>query len=94
MQWTAPSEKDIANGSLRPCARSITDYDRNFLKRQFLAAIGRNWVDRDTATRDFCRWLGFARTGPIIEDSTRSLINGLLRERRLEAGRDSAVRRT
>lgn len=82
------------NGALRLCARAITDYDRDFLKQQFLAAIGRTWIDRDTAIRDFCRWLGFARTGPIIEDTARSLVNGLLREGRLEANRGGLIRRT
>jgi hypothetical protein len=81
------------NGSLRLCARSITDYDRDFLKQQFLAAIGRGWIDRQIAIRDFCHWLGFARTGPIIEDTTRSLINGLLRERRLEVDGANRLRR-
>lgn len=66
-------------------ARSIVDYDRDFLKQQFLAAIGRAWIERDDAVREFCRWMGFARTGPVIEDTARSLINGLLREGRLEA---------
>lgn len=82
------------NGALRICARSITDYDRDFLKQQFLAAIGRTWIDRDTAIRDFCRWLGFARTGPIIEDTARSLINGLLREGRLEGNGVDLIRRS
>ena len=82
------------NGALRLCARSITDYDRDFLKQQFLAAIGRAWIDRETAIRDFCRWLGFARTGPIIEDTARSLINGLLREGRLEGNGVDLIRRS
>ncbi len=80
-------------GTLRLLARSITDYERDFLKQQFLAAIGRPWIDRDTATRDFCRWLGFARTGPLIEDTARSLIHGLLREGRLEASGAELIRR-
>lgn len=82
------------HGTLRLCARSITDYDRDFLKQQFLAAIGRTWIDRDTANRDFCRWLGFARTGPVIEETARSLINGLLREGRLESDGSSMIRRS
>ncbi len=81
------------NGTLRLCARSITDLDRDFLKQQFLAAIGRPWIDRDTAIRDFCRWLGFARTGPVIEDTARSIINGLLREGRLQADGTELIRR-
>ena len=81
------------DGTLRLRARSITELDRDFLKQQFLAAIGRPWIDRDTAIRDFCRWLGFARTGPLIEDTARSLINGLLREGRLEADGADMIRR-
>ena len=79
--------------ALRLLARSITDYERDFLKQQFLAAIGPPWIARDTATRDFCRWLGFARTGPLIEDTTRSLIHGLQREGRLEADGAELIRR-
>jgi hypothetical protein len=41
----------------------------------------------------FCRWLGFARTGPVIEDTARSLIHGLLREGRLEASGAEMIRR-
>ena len=80
-------------GTLRLCTRSITDLARDFLKAQFLAAIGRPWIDRDTATRGFCRWLGFARTGPVIEDPARSLIHRLLREGRLEADGAELIRR-
>ena len=65
--------------------RSIEQYERDFLKDQFLAPIGRSWIAREDAIRAFARWLGFARTGGNIEDSARSLINGLLREGRLEA---------
>lgn len=81
------------DGTLRLCARSITDLDRDFLKQQFLAAIGRPWIDRNTAIRDFCRWLGFASTGPLIEETARSLIDGLLRESRLEADGAELIRR-
>jgi len=66
-------------------ARSMADYDRDLLKRQFLAAVGRSWIERDQAIQNFCRWMGFRRTGPIIDETARSLIQGLLRESRLEA---------
>lgn len=67
-------------------ARTIEDYDRDFLKEQFLASLeGRAWKERDDAIRDFARWLGFRRTGPVIDEMARSLINGLIREGRLEA---------
>jgi SOS-response transcriptional repressor LexA len=74
--------------------RSIEDYDRDFLKDQFLASLeGRSWKERDDAIRDFARWLGFRRTGPTIDETARSLINGLIREGRLES-QASAIRRT
>jgi hypothetical protein len=80
-------------GELRLLARSLADYDWDFLKQQFLAAIGRAWSERDEAIREFCRWMGFARTGSVIEDTARSLINGLLREGRLEADGLFLIRR-
>jgi Type ISP C-terminal specificity domain len=67
-------------------ARTIEQYDRDFLKEQFLASLlGRQWIEREDAVRAFARWMGFRRTGPAIEDTARSLINGLLREGRLES---------
>ena len=54
-------------------------------KDQFPSSLGRTWLDRTEAARTFARWLGFTRTGGTITDTVRSLINGLLRERRLEA---------
>jgi hypothetical protein len=79
-------------GELSLLCRSIEQYERGFLKEQFLAALGRTWLDRTEAARVFARWLGFTRTGGTITDTVRSLINGLLRERRLEA-RDGRIRK-
>lgn len=76
------------NGVLSLGAKDLRDYDRNSMKSDFLGAIGRAWIERDEATRLFARWLGYARTGPIIEDTARSLINGLIREGRLEKDGD------
>jgi hypothetical protein len=73
------------SGILSLGAGDLRDYGRDSLKRDFLSAIGRTWTEREDATRLFARWLGYARTGPIIEDTARSLINGLIREGRLEA---------
>ena len=73
-------------GGLRLLATSIEGYDRSFLKDQFLASLeGRRWEARDSAILHFARWLGFRRTGATIDETARSLINGLLREGRLEA---------
>ncbi len=66
----------------------MRDYEREFQKENFLSAIGRTWIEREDAIRLFARWLGYARTGPIIEDAARSLINGLIREGRLEKDGD------
>jgi hypothetical protein len=74
------------DGLLRLAARSIDQYERNFLKQQFMASlVGKAWINRDEAIRAFARWLGFRRTGSAIDDVARSVINGLIREGRLES---------
>ena len=72
-------------GQLRLLARSIEEYTRDSLKEDFLTATGRAWRDRDEVIRSFARALGFARTGPSIDQTGRSLINGLIRDGRIEA---------
>lgn len=82
------------NEGLQLESRSVEDHDRTFLKQQFLASLeGRGWREREDAARRFARWLGFRRTGPTISDSVRSLVNGLIREGRLE-DEGSLIRRT
>jgi Type ISP C-terminal specificity domain len=72
-------------GALRLSARNIEQYERNLLKEQFLVSLsGRPWIERDDAIRAFARWMGFRRTGRSIDETARSLINGLLREKRIE----------
>lgn len=69
--------------------------DRSFLKDQFLAALsqqGKVWIERDESARLLARWLGLRRTSAQAQDIVRSLINGLLREQRLEA-EGSCIRR-
>jgi hypothetical protein len=74
------------NGMLKLAVGSIEHYDRVHLKDQFLASLsGHRWVDRDDAIRAFARWRGFRRTGSSIDDTARSLINGLIREGRIES---------
>jgi hypothetical protein len=71
---------------IRIDSRTIEDYRRDSLKNQFLASLqGRAWTERADAIKNFARWLGFRRTGPAIDETGRSLINGLIREDRLEA---------
>ena len=72
-------------GTLKLLCKTIEGYEREFLKDQFLASIGRPWVERDEAVRAFTRFMGFRRAGEKIQDTVRSLINGLLREDRLES---------
>ena len=84
---------DNVEGELILLARSIADYDSDLLKRQFLAAIGRSWIDCDVAIQNFRRWMGFCRTGPVIEEAARSLIQELLRESRLEVHGPNLIRR-
>jgi hypothetical protein len=73
--------------------RSIADFEREDLKEQFLAAMqGHTWTEREDSIRRFARWLGFRRTGPSIYDAARSVINGLIRDGRLESN-GSQIRR-
>jgi len=58
---------NIENGVLSMLAPRIDHYDVSFLDEQFLAAIGRAWISRDEAIREFAHWLGFSRTGSVIE---------------------------
>lgn len=81
--------------TLRLLARSIEDQDRDFLKEQFLAALSalsRGWVERDDALQAFKAWMGYGRLGAVIENTARSLVQGLLQQRRLEA-QGSQIRR-
>jgi SOS-response transcriptional repressor LexA len=81
-------------GALRLGLHGIEDYPRDFLKEQFLASLeGRGWKARADAIRDLARWLGFRRTGSVIDETLRSVINGLIREDRLETERDLIRRR-
>lgn len=80
---------------LRLLARSLEDYERPFLKEQFLASLSatsRGWTEREDALHAFKAWMGYGKLGPVIGDTVRSLVNGLLREGRLEA-EGSMIRR-
>ena len=55
--------------------------------------MGSVWWDRDDAINKAARYLGFARTGSIIYDAFKSIINGLIREGRLESDPDKGIRR-
>jgi len=80
-------------GVLQLFVRTIEEYDRNFLKDQFLSSLqGSSWIERKDAIRSFARWMGFRRTGPAIDETARSLINGLIREGKLESD-STAIRK-
>ena len=75
------------------CTRSIVDYKRGWLKDQLVASMhGRGWTERDESIARFARWLGFRRTSPFIDEAAKSVVNGLIRDGRLEA-RGSLIRR-
>jgi len=80
-------------GTLRLLARRLEDYDRAFLKEQFLAALGRSWVEREEAIYRWVRWMGYGRTTDGMFDIGRSLINGLVRTGELETEGRERVRR-
>jgi type I restriction enzyme S subunit len=74
------------------CCRTIEDYNRDVLKDLFLQAIGRSWLDREEAMQQAARYLGFQRTGSNIKATLKSVVNGLIREGRIEAD-GSVIRR-
>jgi hypothetical protein len=83
-------------GQLHIDRTPVDQWDRTFLKTQFLAVInqnGRIWLERDEAIRQFSRWLGFRRTGRVIKGTVLSLINGLLRDRSIEKDGQEWIRR-
>jgi type I restriction enzyme S subunit len=80
-------------GVYRRGFRTLADCTRDSLKKDLESAIGRGWISREDAVRALARWLGFGRVGPIIEETGRSLINGLIREGRLETNGTMRIRR-
>lgn len=73
-------------GTVQLLARSIADHDDGNLREQFLAALSREtagWIEREESVRAFARWMGYARTGPVIADTAASLIRKLIRADRL-----------
>jgi hypothetical protein len=66
-------------GVLRLVARSIDGYDRAFLKQHLLSCLTKAWCDKSEVPLRFARGLGFARTGPKIEELLWSLMASLQR---------------
>lgn len=84
----------VSPRELKIFVRRIGQYDREFLKSQFCASLEKyTWRDREEAIRNFSKWLGFRRMNHVFEQTTRSLIIGLLREKRIEK-KDTQVRRS
>ena len=84
------------HGTLHLDRTPLDQWDRTFLKTQFLATLnqnGRIWLKREETTRLLARWLGFRRTGHIIEETTRSLIRSLLRDGSIEKDGQDWIRR-
>lgn len=84
---------EIDRGMYKIGFRSLGECPRSSLKVDFLSAVGRAWIDRVSATRAFARYFGFSRVGDVIDETARSLINGLIREKRLEADGSGRIRR-
>jgi hypothetical protein len=76
----------VANekGKLVPDCRTIQAYPRDLLKESLLAAMGSTWWEQEEAIRAGARYLGFRRAGSAIVDTFKSVINGLIRQGRLE----------
>jgi hypothetical protein len=55
------------------------------LKDQFVGVVGPVWRERDGAALLPAAYLGFERTGTVIQQSVASIVNGLIREGRLES---------
>lgn len=82
-----------ARGELSLVAKTIDGYDRDFLKQHLLSAITGPWCDKAEVPVRFARMLGFARTGPKIEETVWSLMRSLQRGGLAQAeGRGVAAR--
>lgn len=72
---------------LRPHCRTIGDYSRDDLKNVLRAVIGRTWTEEDEAIRLGARYLGFRRTGSLIQKAFKSAVRGALLQGQLERDR-------
>lgn len=72
------------SSGLRPLCRTIEQYKRDDLKNVLRSVIGRTWTDEEDAIRAGARYLGFRRTGSLIDKAFRSAINGGLKQGVLE----------
>ncbi|MBH2019954.1 MAG: hypothetical protein I8H91_10475 [Burkholderiales bacterium] len=82
-----------ADGLLSLEVKSIEGYDRDFLKQHLLGVVGRAWRGTAEVPVRFARALGFARTGPKIEETVWKLMRALVRAGQVEIqGRAASAR--
>ncbi|KAB2876383.1 MAG: hypothetical protein F9K36_02700 [Burkholderiaceae bacterium] len=76
---------------LQLAVRQIDGYDRKHVEGQLVAALRaqRRWVARSDVPTVLARWLGFARTGARIAETTESLLRRLARAGTVEVARDA-----
>jgi hypothetical protein len=72
---------------LRPLCRTIGEYSRDDLKNVLRAVVGRTWTDEEEAIRMGARYLGFRRTGSLIQKAFKSAVRGALVQGQLERDR-------
>lgn len=78
----------LRGGAYHLDCRHVTDYQRDILKDLFLQALGGTWWDREAAMHQAATHLGYRRLGKKMRETYKSIINGLLRENRLETDGD------
>lgn len=72
---------------LRPLCRTIAQYSRDDLKNVLRAVVGRTWTEEEEAIRLGARYLGFRRTGSVIQAAFKSAVRGALVQGQLERDR-------
>ena len=72
-----------SGGKLRLLVRNIDEYSRDHLVEMLLSDL-RGWWDRDDLITATARYLGYRRTGSIIRNTLKSIINGAIRRGLLE----------
>jgi len=64
--------------------RSIEEYDRETLTKALLAVLGSAWHDQHEAIQEAARYLGFRRTGSVIQETFESVIMNGVRNGNME----------
>lgn len=75
---------------LQLAVAQIDGYDTGHLEVQLIAALRarRGWVERSELPTLLARWLGFARTGSKISETSEALLRRLARSGQIELARD------